>query len=268
MLTPVNSIVCVKPVPDPRHWSELVLDPTTKILRREGIPSILNPLDKHALEEALRIKERFGGTVTAMSMAPLTGTDTLREAIAIGADDAVLLSDKLFAGADTLATAYVLAAAVKKLGEFNLILCGNQSLDGSTGQVGPEIAEFLGISHVTCARKVDLVDRRIVRVERALEYGYMVMEARMPLVLSVVEEVNVPRHMSLMRISDAMQAEVRVWTSRDLDVDSSMIGLPGSPTQVADLFLPTMKRRGEIINGPPDTVSKLLIQRLRELGVL
>jgi electron transfer flavoprotein beta subunit len=214
------------------------------------------------------MKERFGGTVTAISMAPLAGTDVLREAIAIGADDAVLLSDRLFAGADTLATAYVLAAAVKKLGEFDLIFCGNQSLDGSTGQVGPEVAEFLGVSHVTYARKVDLVDGRIVRVEKALEHGYMVIEARMPLVLSVLEEVNVPRHMSLIRISDAMRAEVRVWTSRDLDVDSNMIGLPGSPTQVTDLFVPNVKRRGEIIKGPPDTVSKLLIQRLRELGVL
>jgi electron transfer flavoprotein beta subunit len=267
-LPPVNSIVCVKPVPDPRHWSELALDSATKTLRREGIPSVLNPLDKHALEEALRIKERLGDTVTAISMAPLTATESLREAIAIGADDAVLLSDKSFAGADTLATAYVLAAAIKKLGKFDLILCGNQSLDGGTGQVGPEIAEFLGVPHVTYARKIEILERGIVRVERALEYGYMVIEARMPLVLSVVKEINVPRHVSLMRISEAMQAEVRVWTSRDLDLDSSRIGLSGSPTQVADLFLPVMKRRGEMMSGAPDAVSKLLIQRLRELGVL
>jgi len=267
-LPPVNSIVCVKPVPDPRHWSELVVDPATKTLRREGIPSVLNPLDKHALEEALRIKERLGGTVTAISMAPLTATESLREAIAIGADDAVLLSDRSFAGADTLATSYVLAAAIKKLGKFDLILCGNQSLDGGTGQVGPEIAEFLGVSHVTYARKIEILERGIVRVERALEYGYMVIEARMPLVLSVVKEINVPRHVSLMRISEAMQTEVRVWTSRDLDLDSSRIGLSGSPTQLADLFIPETKRRGEIMRGAPDAVSKLLIERLRELGVL
>lgn len=267
-MPPVNCIVCLKPVPDPCRWSELALDPITKTLRREGIPTVLNPLDKHALEEALRIKERSGGTVTVISMAPLTATDGLREAIAIGADDAVLLSDKSFAGADTLATSYALAAAVKKLGKFDLVLCGNQSLDGGTGQVGPEIAEFLGIPHVTYARKIDLLDRRVARVERALEHGYMVIEGRMPLVLSVVEEINVPRHISLMRISDAMQAEVRVWTSRDLDIDGSRIGLSGSPTQVADLFLPVMKRRGEMMSGPPDAVSKLLIDRLRELGVL
>jgi len=267
-LSPVKSIVCVKPVPDPRHWSELALDPVTKTLRREGIPSVLNPLDKHALEEALRIKERFGGIVTAISMAPLTATDSLREAIAIGADDAVLLSDRSFAGADTLATSYALAAAIKKLGEFDLILCGNQSLDGGTGQVGPEIAEFLGVPHVTYARKIQILERGIVRVERALEYGYMVIEGRMPLVLSVVKEINVPRYVSLMRISEAMQAEVRVWTSRDLDIDSSRIGLSGSPTQVADLFLPVMERRGEMLSGAPDTASKLLVQRLRELGVL
>jgi len=267
-LSRVNCIVCLKPVPDPRRWSELALDPITKTLRREGIPSLLNPLDKHALEEALRIKERSGGTVTVISMAPLTANDVLREAIAIGADGAVLLSHKSFAGADTLATSYVLAAAVKKLGEFDLLLCGNQSLDGGTGQVGPEIAEFLGIPHVTYVRRIDVLDRGAVRVERALEYGYMVIEGRMPLVLSVVDEINVPRHISLMRISDAMQAEIPVWTSRDLDIDSGRIGLLGSPTQVADLFLPTIKRRREMITGAPDTVSKLLIQKLRELGVL
>ena len=267
-MPPVNSIVCVKPVPDPRYWSELALDPATKTLRREGIPVVLNPLDRHALEEALRIKETFGGTVTAISMAPLTATDSLREAIAIGADDAVLLSDKSFAGADTLATSYVLAAAIKKLERFDLILCGNQSLDGGTGQVGPEIAEFLGVPHVAYVRKIDLPEQGIARVERGLEYGYMVVEARMPLVLSVVKEINVPRHVSLMRISEAMQAEVRVWASRDLDVDSSRIGLSGSPTQVADLFIPETKRRGEMMRGAPDVVSKLLIERLRELGVL
>jgi len=267
-LPPVNSIVCVKPVPDPRRWSELALDPVTKTLRREGIPIVLNPLDKHALEEALRIKERFGGRVTAISMAPLTASESLREAIAIGADDAVLISDKSFAGADTLATSYVLAAAIKKLGKFDLIFCGNQSLDGGTGQVVPEIAEFLGVPHVTYARKIALVDGGIARVERAVEYGYMLIEARMPLVLSVVKEINVPRHVPLMRISEAMQAEVRVWTSRDLDVDSSRIGLSGSPTQVADLFLPVLKRRAETLSGAPDAVSRLLIQRLHELGVL
>ena len=267
-MPPVNSIVCVKPVPDPRRWSELALDPVTKTLRREGIPIVLNPLDKHALEEALRIKERFGGRVTAISMAPLTATDSLREAIAIGADDAVLLSDKSFAGADTLATSYVLAAAIKKLGKFDLILCGNQSLDGGTGQVVPEIAEFLGAPHVTYVRKMALLDGGIARVERAVENGYMLIEARMPLVLSVVKEINIPRHVSLMRISEAMQAEVPVWTSRDLDVDRSRIGLSGSPTQVADLFLPVLKRRGEMLSGAPDAVSKLLIEKLHELGVL
>lgn len=267
-MSPVKSIVCVKPVPDPRHWSELALDPVTKTLRREGIPIVLNPMDKHALEEALRIKERFGGIVTAISMAPLTATDSLREAIAIGADDAVLLSDRSFVGADTLATSYVLAAAIKKLGKFDLIFCGNQSLDSGTGQVVPEIAEFLGVPHVTYARKIALLDGGIARVERALEHGYMLIEARMPLVLSVVKEINVPRHVSLMRISGAMQAEVRVWTSGDLDVDGGRIGLLGSPTQVADLFLPAIKRRGEMLSGAPDRVSKLLLQRLRELAVI
>ena len=267
-MPPVDSIVCVKPVPDSHYWSQLTLDAATKTLRREGIPSILNPLDKHALEEALRIKEKFGGKVTVISMAPLTAINNLKEAIAIGADEALLLSDKSFAGGDTLATSYVLSAAIKKLGRFDLIICGNKSLDAGSGQVGPEIAEFLGIAHMTHVTKLDFLGEGHIRLERALEHGYMTAEARTPILLSVIKEINIPRHIPLMRISNAAQAEVRVWTSKDLDIDSSLIGLSGSPTRVLDLFLPEMKRRGEMIEGTPETASKLLVQRLRELGVM
>lgn len=267
-MPPVDSIVCVKPVPDPQYWSQLILDAASKTLRREGIPSILNPLDKHAIEEALRIREKFGGKVTVISMAPLTATSNLREAIALGADEALLLSDKSFAGADTLATSYVLSAAIKKLERFDLIICGNRSLDAGSGQVGPEIAEFLGISHMTHVRKVDFVGDGRIRVERTLEHGYMTAEAGIPMLISVTKEINVPRHIPLMRILEATRAEIRVWTAENLDIDSKLIGLSGSPTRVVDLFLQEMKRRGERISGTPETASKLLIQRLRELGVL
>ena len=267
-MTALDIIVCIKPVPDPHHWTKITLDPVTKTLRREGIPSVINPLDKHALEEALRIKEKHGGHVTVVSMAPPTVIDNLREAIALGADEAVLLSDRSFAGADTLATSYVLAAGIKKLGKFDLVLCGDQSLDGSTGQVGPEVAEFLGVPHVTRVKKIDFTDRGFIRVESAIENGYISMEVQTPAVLTVVREINTPRHIPLTRISEAMRREIKIWTIKDLDVDRKMVGLSGSPTQVADVFMPEMKRRGEILDGEPETDVKLLVEKLRQLGAV
>jgi len=267
-LTALSVVVCVKPVPDPEHWEKITLDPVTKALRREGIPSAINPLDKHALEEALRIKEKHGANVTVVSMAPPTVMDNLREAIALGADEAILLSDRSFAGADTLATSYVLAAGIRKLGKFDMVICGNQSLDGSTGQVGPEVAEFLGVPHVTNVRKMDFIGRGLIRVESAIEHGYISMEVQIPAVLTVVREINTPRHIPLARISEAMRREIKTWTMKDLDVDRKMVGLSGSPTQVADIFMPETKRRGEILGGEPEIVVKLLVEKLRQLGVM
>ena len=267
-MTALNIIVGIKPVPEPEHWAKITLDPETKTLRREGIPSVINPLDKHALEEALRIKEKNGGQVTVASMAPPMAIDNLREAIALGADEAILLSDRSFAGADTLATSYVLAAGIKKLGKFDLVLCGNQSLDGSTGQVGPEVAEFLGVHHVTNAKKIEFIDRGLIRVESAIEHGHILMEVQTPVVLTVVREINTPRHIHLMRISEAMQKEIKIWTMEDLDVNRNMVGLSGSPTQVADIFMPEMKRRGKILDGEPEIAVKLLVEKLRQLGVM
>lgn len=267
-MTALNIVVCIKPVPDPEHWAKITLDPVTKTLGREGIPSVINPTDKHAIEEALRIKEKHGGHVTVISMAPSMAIDNLREAIAIGADDAILLSDRPFAGADTWATAYVLAAGIKKLGRFDLVLCGNQSLDGSTGQVGPEVAEFLGLPHVTHVRKIDFSDKGLIRVESAMENGHILIEVQTPAVLTVVGEINTPRHIPLIRISEAMEKDIRLWTIRDLNVDKDMVGLSGSPTQVVDIFVPEMKRRGEILDGETEKVVKLLVEKLRQLGVI
>ncbi len=264
----LNIVACIKPVPDPEHWAKITLDPVNKTLRREGIPSVINPTDKHAIEEALRIKEKHGGHVTVISMAPPEAIDNLREAIAIGADDAILLSDRSFAGADTWATAYVLAAGIKRLGRFDLVLCGNQSLDGSTGQVGPEIAEFLGVPHVTNVRKIDFIERGLIRAESAMEYGHISIEVQTPAVLAVIREINAPRHIPLSRISDAMQKYIKILTIRELDVDEEKVGLSGSPTQVAKIFMPGMKRRGEILDGQPEKVVKLLVEKLCQLGVM
>jgi electron transfer flavoprotein beta subunit len=264
----LSIVVCIKPVPDPEHWEKITLDPVTKTLRRKGIPSIINPLDKHAIEEALRIKEKHGGNVTVVSMAPPTVMDNLREAIALGVDEAILLSDRSFAGADTLATSYVLAAGIRKLGKNDLVLCGNQSLDGSTGQVGPQVAEFLGVPHVTNVRKIDFIGRGLIRVESTIEHGYISMEVQTTAVLTVVREINTPRYIPLTRIPEAMRREIKTWTIKDLDVDKTMVGLLGSPTQVERVFMPEMKRRGEILEEEPEIAVQLLVGRLRQLGVM
>jgi electron transfer flavoprotein alpha/beta subunit len=264
----LNITVCVKPVPDPKRWSEITLDPVRKTLKREGIPIIINPSDKHALEEALRIKDKLGAYVTVVSMAPAFAIDTLRETLAMGADDAVLLSDRLFAGADTLATAHVLAAGIKKTGRCDLVLCGNQSLDGSTGQVGPEVAEILGIPHLTGVRNISFIDNSEVRVECEIERGLMTLQAPLPLLAAVVGRINTPRHIPLARILKAAEGKIQVWTFNDLSIDKNLVGLEGSPTQVRNVFMPEVKRMREMIRGESNETAKLLLQRLYEIGAL
>ena len=261
-------VVCVKPIPDPQQWSKITLDPSTKTLRREGIPSIINPVDKHAIEQALCLKEKHGGKVIIISMAPPFAISNLKEAMAMGADDAVLLSDRSFAGSDTLATSNVLAAGIRRLGKFDMIFCGKHSLDGYTGQVGPQIAEFLGIPHVTNVRKVDLKRQGLLQIENTIEYGHFLMEAQTPILMTVTEQINTPRHISLIRMCEIMSKEVTIWTLKDLDIDKSLVGLSGSPTQAVDLHMPEIERRGEILEGDNETVVKLLIERLRGFGVV
>lgn len=264
----LNIIVSVKPIPDPERWSQITIDNVTKTIRRENIPLVANPLDKHALEEALRIREKCGGKITVISMAPPQAKDVLREMLAMGADEAVLLSDKLFAGADTLGTSYTLAAGIRKIGDFDLIFCGNRSMDGGTGQVGPELAVYLGIPHVTCVRQVEILDNGYLRVKRFLEDGYIAFELRMPALLSVMKEINIPRYPSISGIFGALKKEIKVWSSSDLDIDTSKVGLIGSPTQVIDVFAFEVRRECEILRGLPEKVAGILVDRLRELGIL
>lgn len=259
-------IVCLKPVPDPAHWKELYLDPVLKTLKREGIPSVINPLDKHALEEALRLKENTEAKVTVISMAPRWAKANIKEALALGADQGVLLCDPLFAGSDTLATARVLAKAVSKLSSFDLIIMGNISLDGSTGQVGPQLAELLCLHEVTLVKQVHLLDNRKIRLIRKLETEDQVIEASLPLLLTVVKEINTPRYTSLLGILEAEQKELITWNIKDLDLDPMQVGLCGSPTQMADIFMPEVKRRREILEGEPSHLVSRLLDLLKESG--
>lgn len=236
-------IVCVKQVPD---TTEVKIDPQTNTLIRQGVPSIVNPFDKNAMEEALKLKEKHGGRITVISMGPPQAKDALKECVAMGADEAILLSDRAFGGADTLATSRTLAAGINKLGNFDVILCGKQAIDGDTAQVGPEIAEHLGISQLTYVSKLDINDG-VVRVEREHEEGYEVIETKLPVLISVVKSINEPRYPSIKGTMKANRKEIPVWTAADVEVNLEQIGLKGSPTQVRRIFTPKQRVQGEII---------------------
>lgn len=267
-MRPLNIVVCVKPVPDLRYWDRLSLDPKTKMLRREGIPIIISPLDKNALEEALRIKEARGGKVSVISMGPPNTDQILTSAYALGADDALLITDRAFAGADTLATAYALVAGIKKLGEFDLILLGNQSADGSTGQVGPQVGEFLNIASMTNVSHIDFISDDTVRIKAKIELGYMLFEARLPLSIAVNKEINEPRIPSVFGAIWAAEKKVRKMSADDLGVDKSRIGVAGSPTRVPEVNSIEVNRRGEVLTGKPTEIAKQLVEKLRADGVV
>ncbi|MCM0759267.1 electron transfer flavoprotein subunit beta/FixA family protein [Sporomusa sphaeroides DSM 2875] len=253
-------IVCVKQVPD---TTEVKIDPQTNTLIRQGVPSIVNPFDKNALEEALKLKEKHGGRVMVISMGPPQAAEALKECIAMGADEAVLLSDRAFGGADTLATSRTLAAGIKKFGNFDVILCGKQAIDGDTAQVGPELAEHLAISQLTYVSKLDITDG-VVRVEREHEEGYEVIETTLPVLISVVKSINEPRYASIKGRMKANRKEVPVWTAADVDVNLDEIGLRGSPTQVRRIFTPQQRVQGEIIQ--EDTARAAVTRLLTKLN--
>ncbi|NPV71220.1 MAG: electron transfer flavoprotein subunit beta/FixA family protein [Firmicutes bacterium] len=255
-------IVCIKQVPD---TTEVKIDPETGTLVREGVPSIINPFDTYALEEGIHTREQLGGTVTVVSMGPPQARDALRDAVAMGADDAVLLSDKRFAGADTLATAYTLARAIKQLGGADLILCGKQAIDGDTAQVGPGVAEELDIPHVTYVKKVVAFDGGRVRVERMVEGGVEVVESTMPVLLTVMKDINQPRLPTLKGIMRAKRTEIKVWGLEDIGADEERTGLKGSPTEVVRVFTPELRKQGQVLEAPVEEQVKVLVSRLRDV---
>ncbi|MEE9199457.1 MAG: electron transfer flavoprotein subunit beta/FixA family protein [Dehalococcoidia bacterium] len=265
---PLNIVACLKQVPHPDHFSRIGLDPRTKTIQREGIPVITNPVDNNALEAGLRLKEKFSGKVTVVSMGPPKARETLEEALAVGADEGVLLCDPALAGADTLATAYPLACGIRKLAPFDLVLCGCESVDGNTGQLGPQLAEFLGIPHVTRVTKMDFADEGVLLVHHALERGYLEVQVKLPALLTVTRALNRPRLPTVIGIMEAMQKEIRTWGLSDLDATPEMVGLPGSPTQVVDIFPHHSQRRREILEGDPDQVVREALRRLRQMEAL
>ena len=252
----MNIIVCIKQVPD---TTDVKIDPKTNTLIREGVASIINPFDTYAIEESVRLKEKFGGKITILSMGPPQASEALREAISLGADEGMLLSDRAFAGSDTLATSYILAKGIEKIGNFDIILCGKQASDGDTAQVGPGISTHLDIPQVTYVKKIEEIKDNNATVERMIEEGFEIIEVPLPCLMTVVKEINEPRLPSLKGKMKAKKAEITTWTSQDLDVNSSRIGLDGSPTKVVKIFTPSPRGKGKILQGDTkDTVNELV----------
>jgi len=264
-MAPLSIIVTVKQVPD---TNEVRIDPKTNSLMREGIPSILNPEDANALEAALRLRDEHGGTVTAITMGPPQAEAVLEEVMCLGVDRTVLLSDRAFAGSDTLLTAFTLSRAVLKLKTFDLILCGRQAIDGDTAQVGPQLAGFLGIPQVTYAEEIVFVDG-VFRIQRGLEHTRELVAARPPVLVTVNAAGPVPRYGSLYALAGACSGEhIRRWGSKDLALPPSMLGLSASPTAVKKIFEPDRSVKGEVLDGSEKEMAAQLIVRLRETSCL
>ncbi|MFL0194101.1 electron transfer flavoprotein subunit beta [Clostridium sp. WILCCON 0269] len=256
-------VVCLKQVPD---TNEVKIDPKTGTLIREGVPSIINPDDRNALEESIALKEKVGGTVTVVSMGPPQAEEALREALAMGADEAILVSDRAFAGADTQATSYALAGALKNL-EYDLIFAGRQAIDGDTAQVGPQIAEKLDIPQITYVEKVD-ADGDTLTVRRAWEDGYEVAKIKTPCMLTAIKELNEPRYMNIKNIFEVFKKEVKIWSAADLEVEKDKLGLNGSCTKVKRSHTKEPKGAGEIVNKPVKEAVTYAISKLREKHVI
>jgi electron transfer flavoprotein beta subunit len=257
---PLDIVVCIKPVPDPKQWNRLKLDPETMLLRRAEIGAILNPLDRNAIEQAVTLTERAGGSVTAIAMAPPGAEEQLAEAMAMGCDAGYLLTDAAFAGADTLATARVLAAGVAKLPRYDL--CGACSLDGSTSSVGPQVAELLGIPDLTHALELTVAEATL-RARCQMEDGDADFECQLPALVTFDREANTPRRPTMVGIMKAARAGIVRWSAADLGLAPESVGLAGSPTQMLNVFTPPLGRRGEVLQGPANEVARTLLSRLR-----
>ena len=256
----MHIIVCIKQVPE---TTEVKINPETNTLMREGVKSIINPFDMYAIEEAIRLKERFGGKVNVITMGPPQADSALREAISMGADDGYLVCDRAFAGSDTWATSYTLAGVIKKLGAFDLIICGKQASDGDTAQVGPGISTHLNIPQVTYVKKIEEATDKIMRVERMLEEGFEIIQTPLPALLTVVKEINEPRIPSLRGLMRAKGAKITILTQKELNLDPQQIGLCGSPTQVVKIFTPTPRAGGQMLKGEIPDIAKELVELIR-----
>ena len=258
-------VVCIKQVPE---TAEVKIDSETGTLVREGVPSEINPLDLHAIEEGIRIKENFGGRVAVISMGPPQAEEAIRDALAIGCDDGILLTDEAFAGADTLATSHTLARGIRKLSRFDLVICGMKTTDGDTAQVGPGLAYELGVPHVAYVSKIAEIAQSHIIVEKMIEEGVEYIQCPLPCLITVVKGINEPRLPSLKLKIMARKAQIKTWGLKDLGGEVSNYGLEGSPTRVVEVFTPNPPQKGEMIEGTPNAQAEGLFKRLKELKIL
>ena len=261
----MNFIVCIKQVPG---TTEVRIDKETNTLIREGVESIINPFDTYAIEEGIRLRERFGGRTTVITMGPQQAQEALREAISVGVDDCILVSDRAFAGSDTLATSYILSKAITKVGEHDLIITGKQTLDGDTGQVGPGIAQRLGTPFVGYVSQIEEITDGGMRVQRMVDEGYEIIETPLPCVISVTKEINVPRLPSIRGTMKAKSAEIPVWSAQDLDIEADKVGVGGSPTRVIHIWSPKRERQSQMMEGKPDSQVAQLLEKLGESNII
>lgn len=256
----MNIVVCIKQVPD---TTEVKLDPKTGTLIRDGVPSIINPDDKAGLEAALRIKDKNGSHVTVLTMGPPQADLALREALAMGADRAILLTDRAFAGADTWATSSALAGALKNI-DFDLIIAGRQAIDGDTAQVGPQIAEHLGLPSVTYVEEIEAYDKAIV-VKRAFEDGYQKLKVQTPCLITALKELNDSRYMNVQGIFEAFdEGKIEIWNVSNIEVEESNLGLKGSPTKVKKSFTKGAKTAGKVFDVSPQEAAQIIVDKLQE----
>ncbi|MBN1129387.1 MAG: electron transfer flavoprotein subunit beta/FixA family protein [Chitinispirillaceae bacterium] len=262
----MNIVVCIKQVPG---TTQVKINPQTGTLIRDGVEAVVNPFDEYAIEEALRIKERLGSaTIKVISMGPPQAEAILKTAIAMGADEGYLVSDQAFAGSDTWATSYTLSLGIRALGQTDLIICGKQAIDGDTAQVGPGVAEMLGIPFVAWVRKIEEISEKSIRVERLMEHGYDVVEMPLPALITVVKEINTPRMASLKGKMRAKNASIKVLDAASLGVEKNRTGLTGSPTQVLRSFVPERKSGGEKISGDVPVMVERILAAVTELNVI
>jgi len=260
-------IACIKQVPD---TTEVKVDPKTHTLIRDGVPSILNPYDHFAVEECVRIKEEIGeGSVTVITMGPPQARSALMRCLALGADEAILISDKVFAGSDTWATAYTLSQAIKKVGPVDMIFCGQQAIDGDTAQVGPELAQQLSILQVTYVEKIEINDKHKLTIHKQTEDGYHILEAKAPLLLALLPPTSFqPEHPPMSSILKAKKKPFNVWDAKTIGGDESKFGLDGSFTQVIKTYTPPSRGECEIIDQDGKQAAKKLSEILLKHEVL
>ncbi len=265
----MNIVVCIKQVIDPEMPTEKFKVKANQVVPPEGIPPVINPYDAQAMEVALRLKEKQGAKITAITLGTAEAREVVRRAIAMGADEGIIITDDVFAGSDSLATAYILTQAIQKIGAFDLVLCGREAADWNMGIVGPFLAERLSLPLITLAKDLELMDNNILKVERAIPDGSQVFEVPLPAMVTISGEVGVPRLPTGMGIITAARKEIPVWTNQDINADASLVGANAKSSELLSLSIPEHERKCEIVSGEtPEEVAANLAAKLRAAGAI